>query len=1047
MVIDKIYHVADIHIRNVRRHKEYQEVFELLYKYIEDTKTENSVIYLAGDIVHSKNEMTPELVSMVSNLFKRCSELLPTIIITGNHDTNLNNENRLDALSPIVENINSKNLHYWKDSGVYRLGMVAFSVFSVYGDSSDWVLANEIEGKYKIALHHGAVNSAVTDLNHPIKNENVTPEIFKGFDLALLGDIHKRQFLNDSETVGYAGSLLQQNHAEILDKGILVWDLKSKTSEYVPLKNRFGYVTLEIDSNKIITEKSTIENWPKSIRLRVKHNNTNTQELNRIISAFKHRYNVIELTTQQLDIKGTARENHNVVLGDVRDVEYQNKLIIEYADKLTNAALIDKDILRNINRTMNSKLAVTDVIIRNVVWKPKSLEFSNMFSFGEDNFYDLEKSGLHGICGSNAVGKSALLDILTFCLYDKCTRTFKSSDMMNNQKTTFSCKLVFTLGVDEYVIERIGTKKKNATVKVDVNFSKIKADGTMTSLNGEERNDTNRIIRSYIGSYDDFVLTALSSQNGNKNFVFKTQSERKDLLNSFLDISIFDDLETVAKLEVKGKREYVKVLQNEINLVNIDEVISSINNIENSILVASGSCVTYKEQITQYETKIRGLTSKITDIKLLDIDAINESKKTVISNLDSEYFNLKQYQTNISEWTVKKLEKIDAIAQYDEVELKSDSIEHSKLVIQLNSNEQEQRILDKQIQSHQSQIDKLNGYKFNPDCEYCVDNEFVKSAGIAQEELPELNEQFRKLKSAKAEIRTTLNILEDSLVQLETLGGLETELAIAEQLISANTLDLDKCEVKIDKLQFELNGLNNLIEGYEQQKVEIENNKKYQSEIDKLQIEYSELWDLRETAQADLVTLTSRLTSLNDKYAVYLDKKAILQEKAAEVELYDVYLQAVSKNGVPYNLLQKILPAIESEVNIILNRLVNFTLVLDTDEKSNINCYISYGDSNNWPVELASGMERFIVSIATRVALINVTSLPRPNFLAIDEGFGVLDSDNLNSLYQLFDYLKTQFDFILIITHIDAMKDFVDDMIYITKNTTGFSQIEQEQVS
>ena len=47
-------------------------------------------------------------------------------------------------------------------------------------------------------------------------------------------------------------------------------------------------------------------------------------------------------------------------------------------------------------------------------------------------------------------------------------------------------------------------------------------------------------------------------------------------------------------------------------------------------------------------------------------------------------------------------------------------------------------------------------------------------------------------------------------------------------------------------------------------------------------------------------------------------------------------------------------------------------------------------------LELTSGMEKFISSLAIRVALINVSNLPRPNFLAIDEGFGTLDSENLN---------------------------------------------------
>jgi DNA repair exonuclease SbcCD ATPase subunit len=112
---------------------------------------------------------------------------------------------------------------------------------------------------------------------------------------------------------------------------------------------------------------------------------------------------------------------------------------------------------------------------------------------------------------------------------------------------------------------------------------------------------------------------------------------------------------------------------------------------------------------------------------------------------------------------------------------------------------------------------------------------------------------------------------------------------------------------------------------------------------------------------------------------------------------------------------------------------------MDTDGK-NINAYIVYDDDNYWPLELTSGMEKFISSLAIRTSLINVSNLPRPNFLAIDEGFGVLDSDNLNSMYMLFDYLKSQFGFILCISHIDAMRDIVDKLVEI-KKVNGYSEI------
>ncbi len=79
-------------------------------------------------------------------------------------------------------------------------------------------------------------------------------------------------------------------------------------------------------------------------------------------------------------------------------------------------------------------------------------------------------------------------------------------------------------------------------------------------------------------------------------------------------------------------------------------------------------------------------------------------------------------------------------------------------------------------------------------------------------------------------------------------------------------------------------------------------------------------------------------------------------------------------------------------------------------------------------------MEKFVASIAIRTALINVSSLPRPPFLVIDEGMGNLDADNLNNMYILFDYLKTQFEYVITISHIESMRDMVDSVIEITKS-------------
>lgn len=189
--IRKIYHISDVHIRNLKRHKEYKIVFERTANAIKSSISNGDIIFLGGDIVHAKTDMTPELVQSVQEFFKIFADIAPTILITGNHDCNLNNKSRLDALTPIVNALNHPNLYYFKDSGVYHVADKHFVVMSVFDKPKDFIKANQFDADYKIALHHGAVDTAVTDIGFQLVNDNVNVKTFEGYDLTLLGDIHK----------------------------------------------------------------------------------------------------------------------------------------------------------------------------------------------------------------------------------------------------------------------------------------------------------------------------------------------------------------------------------------------------------------------------------------------------------------------------------------------------------------------------------------------------------------------------------------------------------------------------------------------------------------------------------------------------------------------------------------------------------------------------------------------------------------------------------------------------------------------------------------
>ena len=73
-----IHHISDIQIRNLKRHREYEEVFNRLYEKVKEYP-DNAIAYIGGDIAHSKTEMSPELIDQLSRLFKNLSDLTSLI--------------------------------------------------------------------------------------------------------------------------------------------------------------------------------------------------------------------------------------------------------------------------------------------------------------------------------------------------------------------------------------------------------------------------------------------------------------------------------------------------------------------------------------------------------------------------------------------------------------------------------------------------------------------------------------------------------------------------------------------------------------------------------------------------------------------------------------------------------------------------------------------------------------------------------------------------------------------------------------------------------
>ena len=78
--------------------------------------------------------------------------------------------------------------------------------------------------------------------------------------------------------------------------------------------------------------------------------------------------------------------------------------------------------------------------------------------------------------------KSAILDALAYCIFDKCSRTKMAAVCMNNKKNNFSCNLNFEIDGIDYFIERKAKKSHTGHVRVDVDFWMIDEAGEQSFI-------------------------------------------------------------------------------------------------------------------------------------------------------------------------------------------------------------------------------------------------------------------------------------------------------------------------------------------------------------------------------------------------------------------------------------------------------------------------------------------------------------------------------------------------------------------------------------
>jgi len=91
---------------------------------------------------------------------------------------------------------------------------------------------------------------------------------------------------------------------------------------------------------------------------------------------------------------------------------------------------------------------------------------------------------------------------------------------------------------------------------------------------------------------------------------------------------------------------------------------------------------------------------------------------------------------------------------------------------------------------------------------------------------------------------------------------------------------------------------------------------------------------------------------------------------------------------------------------------------------------------------MGSGAEKSLASIAIRLAFLSVSSLPKSDVFILDEPGTALDSDNLAGFIRILELIKGSFKTVLLVSHLDALKDAVDSQIVIDRQG-AFAHVNQ----
>ena len=1047
-------HISDIHIHNLKYHKEQLQVFEKVYENLKAKKVDVNI--LTGDLFHIKGNVTPEAYQMAADFLKNLADIAPTYIILGNHDLILSNKNRLDSVTPVVEALNHPFLFLIKNSAEITITdqNFALNVMSIIDEQEDWISISD-PSIVNIGLYHGSVAGVMTDQNWVMDHGEIDVEKFTGFDYVMLGDIHKANQILDTEgRVRYAGSLCQNNFGDLDDKGFLIWDIKDKDNfkvEHIHIPNPKPFVNLILESNGDIPKNFSCVTGAR-IRV-ISHTDLPSDQIKKAVDLVRKKFKPDTLSYQNKAVSSSSKLALSEAIkgSNLRDENTQKSLIKEYLKE----NLVSEEVLQEIyslNSKYNKEVEAGEEVARNINWKLKKLSWDNLFNYGEGNEIDFTKiKGIMGIFGKNFSGKSSIIDSLLFAIYNNTSKNIrKNLFVINQNKKDARCSVEIEVDGKTYTIARSlsrYTKKLKGEVteeaKATVDFTCFDPiTNQSTSLNGVDGNETNKSIRKIFGSIEDFFATSMSSQTGALDFINEGSTRRKEIIAKFLDLEIFESKYKLAKDESALVKAGLRRLEGK--------------DFDSEVLFNKEKLAENEKQVTDKKQEIDDLKNKLsalrTDIccleeKISKIDSENIDKADVEKQLEEIAKSINELELNNAHLLDKNVEAKEYIKKAEDF-IKSFNVEEMKakksilasdkeVLASITSKISEQKKILSIYKNHTNVLDKVPcGSSYLDSCDFIKEaNEYLQKINVVELAIAD-DEKRSLLMSNKIESLNEAKI-EEYLTKYQKLLDKKN---LEEKAIVANELSIEKNKAAIAVLSEKQTAFSDKLKFYEEHKDIIENMKCLIQEVKDKKNESELLNSSIKEGENELMKLYKEHGSLEQKIESIKNNEVEKLSLQRQYAAYELFMRCMHSNGIAFDLIKRNLPLVNQEITRVLSNIVEFEVYFEnTDNKLDI--FIKHPKYDARPLENGSGAEKTLAAMAIRIALLNISNMPKPNVFILDEPGTALDAENMEGFVRILDLVRNYFDTTILISHIDQLKDSVDMNIEISRND-GFAYVK-----